>query len=94
MGSRSEEEARAASRKVARTLQKLVERYPGEVCRKKRSRQEVEQELRVRDFQVRVVWASTQLPWDIRMQVSQSVSLSQCWSSERAAHCGIARISS
>ena len=67
MGSRSEEEARAASRKVGRTLQKLVARYPGEVCKKKRSRHQ--QQLGVRDFQIRVIWASTQLPWDIRMQV-------------------------
>ena len=72
VGSRSEEEARAASRKVARTLQKLVARYPTEVRKKKRSLQQQEQQqpLRVKDFQIRVVWASTQLPWDIRMQVS------------------------
>ena len=68
MGSRSEEEARAASRKVGRTLQKLVARFP-EVCKKKRGHQ---QDLRVRDFQMRIIWANTQLPWDIRMQVSLS----------------------
>ena len=67
VGSRSEEEARAASRKVGRTLQKLVARFP-EVCKKKRG----QQDLRVRDFQMRIIWANTQLPWDIRMQVSLS----------------------
>lgn len=65
VGSKSEEEARAASRKVGRSLQKLIVRYPGEICPKKRN---VSEEIRVRDFQVRGVWASTQLPWDIRIQ--------------------------
>ena len=67
VGSKSEEEARAASRKVGRTLQKLMAKYPGEICKKKMN---LSQEIRLRDFQVRGVWASTQLPWDIRMQVS------------------------
>ena len=71
VGSRSEEEARAASRKVGRTLQKLVARFP-EVCKKKRGHQHHQQDLRVRDFQMRIIWANTQLPWDIRMQVSLS----------------------
>ena len=71
VGSKSEEEARAASRKVGRSLQKLIVRYPGEICPKKRN---VSEEIRVRDFQVRNVWASTQLPWDIRIQVSLSQS--------------------
>ena len=33
VGGTSEEEARRASRKVARTLQKLLSSYPGEVCK-------------------------------------------------------------
>lgn len=74
MGSRSVAEARAASRKVGRTLQKLVAMYPEEVCKKKRGHKhhhhQQQQDLRVRDFQIRVIWANTQLPWDIRMQVS------------------------
>ena len=86
VGSRSEVEARAASRKVGRTLEKLVAKYPAEVCKKKISRQQQQPALRVRDFQVRVIWASTQLPWDIRMQVSPL-------SSDSEAHSLIARIS-
>ena len=73
MESRSEEEARAASRKVGRAIQKLVARYPGEVCQ--RGSSQSHQQITVRDFQVRSFWASTQLPWDIRMEVSLSPSL-------------------
>ena len=72
--SRSEEEAREASRRVARSLQKLVARYPGEVCQRRTSHGH--HQLTVRDFKVRSIWASTQLPWDIRMEVSLSLSQS------------------
>ena len=72
--SKSEAEARVASRKVGRSLQKLVASYPGEVCQRKSGLSH--RQIQVKDFQVRSFWASTQLPWDIRMEVSLTLQSS------------------
>jgi len=65
MGTISEKEARLASRKVARTLQKLITSYSGEVC--KLDKHFSVQNMRVRHFKVVNFWASTRLPWNVKL---------------------------
>ena len=69
MGTISEKEARLASRKVARTLQKLITSYSAEVC--KLDKHFSVQNMRVRHFKVVNFWASTRLPWNVKLLVSR-----------------------
>ena len=74
LGSESEEEAKKTSRKVARTLQKLVAWYPRQVCNKTQTKVCPEQ-LKVINFKIVNISASTQLPWDIRLLVSNHATI-------------------
>jgi len=65
VGAKSEKEARLASRKVARTLQKLITSYPGEVCKMEESFSV--ENMRVRHFKIVNIWADTRLPWDVKL---------------------------
>ena len=66
MGSQEEEEARRSSRKVARTIQKMIAWYPREVCKTKKIPPE---NIKVVNFKVVNMFATTQLPWDIKLLV-------------------------
>ena len=64
-GNKSEEDAKFAARKLVKMIQKLAIKYP-DICTLKYAKFDCSQ-IKLRNFRVYTIWASTQFPWDIRL---------------------------
>ena len=65
IGNKSEDDAKTAARRIARSLQKILSKYPG-ICKQKLVKVKAVKVSMV-NFRVTNVWASSQLPWDVRL---------------------------
>ena len=62
-GTKSEEDAKIASRKIARKIQKVAIQNVGKICTKPRGHERI----CVKNYKIVNVWASTVLPWDVKL---------------------------
>lgn len=66
-GNKSEDGAKMAARRIARSMQKLLNKYP-DIC--KQTLVKVKSvKVSMSGFKVTNVWAASQLPWDVKLQM-------------------------
>ena len=66
-GNKSEDDAKMAARRIARSMQKLLNKYP-DIC--KQTLVKVKSvKVSMSSFKVTNVWATSLLPWDVKLQM-------------------------
>jgi len=71
-GNKTEEDAKFAARKLVKMIRNLAIKYP-DICTLKFAKFECSQ-MKLRNFRIYTIWASTQLPWDIRLPMFATVN--------------------
>ena len=71
-GNKSEEDAKLAARKLVKMIRNLAIKYP-DICTLKFAKFECSQ-IKLRNFRIYTIWASTQLPWDIRLPMFATIN--------------------
>ena len=65
IGNKSEDDAKMAARRIARSMQKILSKYP-DICKQKLIKVKAVK-VSMSNFQVTNVWAASKLPWDVRL---------------------------
>ena len=82
-GSKSEDDAKMAARRIARSMQKLLAKYP-DICKQKLVKVK-SVKVSMNNFKVTNVWAASQLPWDVKLQMFATQNRECCYEPELSA---------